>query len=237
MQSLQLKLIPELTSVSVESTQTTVLIGVLGQSLGTEPTRAPVDLVAVVDRSASMTDKLQLVKETLNFMSQQLKSTDHLGIIMYDHNVEILLPLVPMDDLGKERASYCLQRLTVGGQTNCSGGLIRGLDMMRKRPKGNDVSSILLFTDGIANIGLTKPFQIKRAVKSVLSEMNCCCSIFTFGYGEEPDPEFLREISYEGHGVFYHIERANDIPLAFSDCLGGLLSVVAQHVVLTIKVI
>lgn len=36
--------------------------------------------------------------------------------------------------------------------------------------------------------------------------------------------------------MFYQIETAQDIPVAFADCLGGLLSVVAQRVKLTIEV-
>eukprot|EP01126_Amoeba_proteus_P051899 TRINITY_DN6231_c0_g1_i1.p1 TRINITY_DN6231_c0_g1~~TRINITY_DN6231_c0_g1_i1.p1 ORF type:complete len:421 (-),score=94.61 TRINITY_DN6231_c0_g1_i1:112-1374(-) len=211
------------------------MVGVVGKALEEQPARAPVDLIAVVDRSASMVDKLQLVKDTLSFMTQQLMSTDRLGLVMYDQDVDVLLPLTPMTTEGKERASYRLQKLTVGGQTNCSGGLFKGLDLIRKRSGGNDVCSILLFTDGVANVGLTKPEQIKRAVHGVLNQLSSPCSIFTFGYGEEPDPAYLREISDEGNGVFYQIENPNDIPLAFSDCLGGLLSVVAQHIVLTIK--
>lgn len=59
--------------------------------------------------------------------------------------------------------------------------------------------------------------------------------IFTFGYGDEPDPEYLREISDEANGVYYHINSPDSIPLAFTDCLGGLLSVVAQNLTLTVE--
>jgi len=34
--------------------------------------------------------------------------------------------------------------------------------------------------------------------------------------------------------MYYHIAGMDDIPLAFSDCLGGLLSVVAQGLTLTV---
>jgi len=101
--------------------------------------------------------------------------------------------------------------------------------------KANDVTSVLLFTDGMANLGLTKPDQIKKAVRGVLSQISSVCSIFTFGYGSEPDPQYLRDIADEANGMYYHINTPEAIPLAFSDCLGGLLSVVAQNLELTIE--
>jgi len=72
-------------------------------------------------------------------------------------------------------------------------------------------------------------------VSGVLRQIDSICSVHTFGYGSEPDPEYLKDIAEEGNGMFYKIDTANDIPLAFADCLGGLLSVVAQHIILTIE--
>jgi len=36
--------------------------------------------------------------------------------------------------------------------------------------------------------------------------------------------------------MYYHINSPEAIPLAFTDCLGGLLSVVAQNIQLTLEV-
>jgi len=148
-----------------------------------------------------------------------------------------VVPLLNMDPEGKDCALYALKKLVVGGQTNTSGGLLQGLDMIRRRPKqsANDVATVLLFTDGLANLGLTQTPQIKRAVRGVLGQIEEVCSIFTFGYGNEPDPEYLREIAEEANGMYYHIRTPEAIPLAFSDCLGGLLSVVAQHMTINFE--
>jgi len=141
-----------------------------------------------------------------------------------------------MDAEGKDQAIFVVKKLEVGGQTNTSGGLLQGLDMIRTRSvKANDVTSVLLFTDGLANLGLTKPNQIKIAVRGVLSQISSVCSIFTFGYGKEPDPQYLRDIADEANGMYYHINSPEAIPLAFTDCLGGLLSVVAQNIELTLE--
>jgi len=235
--ALSLQIHSEFPSCSIGQQEATLMVSLKGTPYETAQrnSRAPVDIVAVIDRSSSMKDKMKLVQDTLLFMVQQLKESDRLGLVVYDQNVDTLLPLSNMNSTGKDMARYAIQKITIGGQTNCSGGLLQGLDMLRRRKAGSDVCSVLLFTDGLANLGITKPEQIKRAIKGVLGQIASICSVFTLGYGDEPDPEYLREISEEGNGLFYQIEEANDIPLAFADCLGGLLSVVAQRVVLRIE--
>jgi hypothetical protein len=65
--------------------------------------RAAVDIVAVIDRSSSMKDKMPLLQDTLKFMVHQLKPTDRLGLVLYDENVETVLPLTFMDSVGRVR--------------------------------------------------------------------------------------------------------------------------------------
>jgi uncharacterized protein YegL len=66
--------------------------------------RSPLDLVCVVDRSGSMSgEKINLVRETLQFVVTQLTSTDRMGIVVYDDVVEVSLVLTGMDDAGKVR--------------------------------------------------------------------------------------------------------------------------------------
>jgi uncharacterized protein YegL len=67
--------------------------------------RSPLDLVCVVDRSGSMRgEKINLVKETLQFVVSQLKSTDRMGIVVYDDRVKVSLVVTSMDDAGKVRS-------------------------------------------------------------------------------------------------------------------------------------
>lgn len=45
----------------------------------------------------------------------------------------------------------------------------------------------------------------------------------------------LKGISDYAHGVYYFVENKDQIPEAFGDCIGGLLSVVGQNVFLTVE--
>lgn len=45
----------------------------------------------------------------------------------------------------------------------------------------------------------------------------------------------LKAISDHSQGVYYFVEHKDQIPEAFGDCIGGLLSVVGQNVSLTVE--
>jgi len=62
------------------------------------------------------------------------------------------------------------------------------------------------------------------------------CTLHTFGYGSDHDPTLLKAIAEKGNGVYFYVEKPEEIPEAFADCLGGLLSTVAQNIVIKIEV-
>eukprot|EP00002_Diphylleia_rotans_P029892 TRINITY_DN610_c0_g1_i9.p1 TRINITY_DN610_c0_g1~~TRINITY_DN610_c0_g1_i9.p1 ORF type:complete len:300 (+),score=62.54 TRINITY_DN610_c0_g1_i9:685-1584(+) len=96
------------------------------------------------------------------------------------------------------------------------------------------VSTVLLFTDGQANIGHTNTADIIAEMKPALQSIPSSCNVFTFGFGEDHYAPMLTAIAEAGRGMYYYIDNANKIPVAFADCLGGLVSVVAQNVLMTI---
>jgi hypothetical protein len=55
-------------------------------------------------------------------------------------------------------------------------------------------------------------------------------NVFTFGYGADHSAEALTGIAEAGRGVYYFLETTEQVATAFGDCLGGLVSVVAQNV-------
>lgn len=130
--------------------------------------RAPMDIVAVIDKSGSMSGaKIKLVKKTLEFILTQLKKDDRLCVVTYDTDVSVDFGLMTMTKDNKRKASQIITNIHAGTCTNLSGGLIKGLCQIINRPsKGkNDVASILLFTDGLANEGIVDSHKIIEAMK------------------------------------------------------------------------
>jgi len=78
--------------------------------------------------------------------------------------------------------------------------------------------------------------KVEETVTSTGAETKLPCTVNTFGYGSDHDPTLLKGIADEGSGVYYFIKTNKDVPEAFADCLGGLLSVTAQNITLKIEV-
>ncbi|XP_065195339.1 uncharacterized protein LOC135826664 [Sycon ciliatum] len=147
-----------------------------------EKDRAPLELVAVIDRSATMKSdyhdhdygysKLAMVQETMLFVIQQLNEHDKLGIVLYDEEVTSTGSLWRMDASGKAQATDIIQDLEADVGSNLCGGLMEGLAMIEDLQKENSsgdanakkekksVSSILLMTDGEADEGFTSERDI-----------------------------------------------------------------------------
>lgn len=217
------------------------LITIKAPSCETETTRLPIDLVAVLDQSGSMDgDKLRMVRNSMNFAISQLKSNDRLSVVLFESEVNLLFPLKEMDSKNKQEAIDLVNSVKALNLTNLSGGLTMGFNQLIEDQKNcqverNSVSSILLFTDGLANKGLTKTEEIKNELIKMREELKKPSSIFCFGYGSDHSTEMLRGISDAGDGMYYYVEDEEKIPSAFGDCIGGLLSVAAQNLKLKLE--
>jgi len=127
--------------------------------------RESVRIVTVIDVSASMNDgKLDLVKASIQFILDQLTPRDSLGIVKFGSDVETVLDLSLMDEIGKLKAKNALDNIRASGCTNLSGGLLEGLSMIQKSliktPKRH---TLMLFTDGIANRGMSTIREVKKS--------------------------------------------------------------------------
>ena len=83
----------------------------------------------------------------------------------------------------------------------------------------------------MANAGIQDTPGIRRV--GVIAGRSC--SLFTFGFGSDHGEECLRALAESTSGLYHFIEKSEDIPTAFADCLGGLVSVVAQNATLVLE--
>ncbi|CAK8991528.1 unnamed protein product [Durusdinium trenchii] len=94
--------------------------------------RAPLHLVAVLDKSGSMHgEKLRLVKQTMIFMLRYLSEKDSLGLVEYGSEVHVTCPLTRCDAEGRERLKMAVEKIQISGQTN-----LKGLELHKETPRG-----------------------------------------------------------------------------------------------------
>ena len=100
------------------------------------------------------------------------------------------------------------------------------------------VRAVMLLTDGHMNAGITNAAQLLNVVRGVLDGDAAGASLYCFGYGSDHNSQLLRQLSTaagDGRGGYYFVESTESVVGAFADCLGGLMSVVAQNVALEIS--
>jgi len=98
--------------------------------------RAPIDAVAVIDRSGSMRGpKLQLVQKTLHFMIDALQGEDKISIVTFDDSIRTDLPLTALNENGKLIARSATDQIRPGNSTDLCGGLLQGVKELTKREK------------------------------------------------------------------------------------------------------
>eukprot|EP00008_Paramoeba_atlantica_P015048 CAMPEP_0201483928 /NCGR_PEP_ID=MMETSP0151_2-20130828/8122_1 /ASSEMBLY_ACC=CAM_ASM_000257 /TAXON_ID=200890 /ORGANISM="Paramoeba atlantica, Strain 621/1 / CCAP 1560/9" /LENGTH=520 /DNA_ID=CAMNT_0047867319 /DNA_START=458 /DNA_END=2020 /DNA_ORIENTATION=+ len=194
--------------------------------------RAPLDIVAVVDRSGSMSgSKIQLVKEALSYLLTQLTSEDRLCVVSFDNNIYNVFGLSVCSPEGKKRMHGLVnghRDMSAKGGTNISLGLQHGLECLKQRTFQNPVSAVMLLTDGQGGAP-TDP-----ALRGMLQGLENV-PVHCFGFGRDHDSRTLNRIAEGAQGSFFFIEQLDSVGDAFATCLGSMLSVAAQDVVVNIR--
>eukprot|EP01113_Clastostelium_recurvatum_P031528 TRINITY_DN3943_c0_g1_i2.p1 TRINITY_DN3943_c0_g1~~TRINITY_DN3943_c0_g1_i2.p1 ORF type:complete len:1330 (+),score=273.35 TRINITY_DN3943_c0_g1_i2:459-4448(+) len=91
------------------------------------------DFILVVDVSGSMSGQIKHVRETLTLVSCNIHpDTDRVGIVLFDHNAEVLRPLDYIRGQGAlDEYQRCLTQIHARGGTNIAGGMKMALKHVR----------------------------------------------------------------------------------------------------------
>ncbi|KAL0436913.1 UNVERIFIED_CONTAM: E3 ubiquitin-protein ligase WAV3 [Sesamum radiatum] len=120
--------------------------------------RAPVDLVTVLDVSGSMAGtKLALLKQAMGFVIQNLGPSDRLSVIAFSSSARRLFPLRRMTEIGRQEALQAVNSLISNGGTNIDEGLRKGAKVITDRKWKNPVISIILLSDGQDTYNINSP--------------------------------------------------------------------------------
>ncbi len=113
-----------------------------------------------------------------------------------------------------------------GGQTNLSGGWLRGAACVRERQASEFINRVILLTDGQANHGITDPAVLVKHAAELTEEG---ITTTTLGYGVDFNEDLLTALADAGRGNAYHVETADQAPTIFARELEGLLAIAAQN--------
>lgn len=194
--------------------------------------RPPLALMLVVDRSGSMqeADKMTYVREGLLRLAARLDPLDRVGLTAFDHQAQVLLPVVPVGDGAALRAA--IASLAPRGGTNLSEGLRVGYEALDALAGEPVMRRVVLLTDAMANVGETDLHRIAHQARAGDARG---VRLSAVGVGLAYRDEVLVEMARQGQGNHYFLDSPERIDRVFARELEGLLEDVADQALLTLR--
>ncbi|KAI3944044.1 hypothetical protein MKW98_015196 [Papaver atlanticum] len=199
------------------------------KGVGADEGRLGVDLVTILDISRSMNGpKLAKMKLSMQFLIRKLSPVDRLSVVAYSRRAKKLCPLRQITEESQTEIIDLVNDLVANSTTNTEAGLRMALNILKGRKlTKNRTVAIMLMTDGMEDAK-------SNACRVPVSEV----PVYTFAFGRECDQdiyEVLSEIAQKSKGgTFTAVPDLNDLTVAFSTSLAGLLNVSIEDLNLTV---
>ena len=230
MAKLQVSPMFDLDAISYEKESEVYLDVVLTAPDKTDLKCLPLHLILAIDCSGSMDNgKLTSVKSTVDKLIMHLTENDSLGIIGFSDTVWSVTPTLPMTKENKEQARKSVKELKTLSATNLSGAMTEAMERAVTADK-EKISRIILLTDGLPSAGKCAKDDLIQIAGNIPPSV----SMTTFGYGMDFDSELMASISRMGKGNNFYIQKDEDCNKAFATELGGLLSIFAQNIMISL---
>jgi Ca-activated chloride channel family protein len=207
-------------------------VGLKGRTL--DPARRPAsNLVFLIDVSGSMNqpNKLPLVKQALQLLTEQLTENDRVAIVVYAGQSGLVLP----PTTGNEREIICraIATLTAGGSTNGGQGIQQAYEAAQAHFIPGGTNRVILATDGDFNVGVTDRGDLVRLIEEKAAG-GVGLSALGFGAGNLKDAT-LEQLADRGNGNYAYIDTADEARKVLVEQLSGTLVTIAKDVKLQIE--
>ena len=200
-------------------------IGIQGRVVQSEDRKDAI-LTFVIDVSGSMAmeNRLELVKQSLRILVDQLRPGDEIGIVAYSTRARVLLPHTGVED--RRRILRAIDSLVPEDATNAEAGLRLGYELALENVRFGSINRVILCSDGVANVGQTGPDAILREVRDHVNEG---ITLTTIGVGMGNFNDILMEqLANNGNGSYAYVDTLAEARRIFVENLTGTLQVIAR---------
>ena len=166
-----------------------------------------------------------------------MKDFDRISLIGFNDKAYCFCPLTVMNEAGKAKVISIIKDLDPVGGTNIEEGVNAALHILADRKVVNQISSILLLSDGCDNDIKTVNARVQEQFYSYKPKIKEKFRMYTFGYGRDHDSRVMNLMAEENNGKFYYIENEYEISDAFSLCLGELVALVASDIQVRLNIL
>lgn len=207
-------------------------VGVQARELSAEETH-PVHLTFAIDVSGSMSqgNRLELVKQSLSRLIDQLQARDRVAIIMYSTEARQILPPTSAQDKATILAE--LERLRPAGGTDVEVGLKEAFQTAQRMYQPEAYNRVILCSDGVANRGRRSADAILAQVRPAGREQ---IPLSTLGFGMQGyNDVLLEQLANRGDGNYGYIDTLQEAQRLLVDQFSSNMHLLARDVKLQLK--
>ena len=227
-ETLRLNLEPEQEYILSGSPQEIVVkIDLLAERLkGDRRKRTPLNLAIVLDKSGSMSGaKIEKTRQAAMQLVDRLSADDYLSVVTYSDSTDVLFESQKVED--PERLKSRISRINTSGSTALYAGVEEGAEQLAKHFSTKRINRVILLSDGLANIGPSKPADLRRLGRQ-LSERGF--AVTTVGVGDDYNEDLMAGLAEASDANYYYVQDTEKLSEIFAKELGELITVAAREI-------
>ncbi len=188
--------------------------------------RKPASLTFVVDVSGSMADggRMELAKQSLRLLLDQLRADDTVGIVAYSTTAWVVLD--PTTAANRGVIESAINSLSPLQSTNVADGLSVGYQTANYTFRSDRINRVILLSDGVANVGATSPDAILAQVRQY-RDLGITLTTVGVGMGNYNDA-LLEQLANDGDGNYMYIDDENEARSQFVSDVTSNLQIIAR---------
>ena len=178
-------------------------------------------LTFVIDTSGSMGDpgKLDLVKDALHTLVDELRPTDSVAIVTFNSSSHVLQSMTPVTR--RAELHNAIDRLAAGGHTNLESGLVTGYQVARDGFRPGATNRVVLLSDGLANTGDTQASPLLSQVRAAADKQ---ITLLGVGVGNDYGDALMEQLADHGDGFVVYVSDQQRARSVFVQQLPATLS-------------
>ncbi|MFG3506201.1 von Willebrand factor type A domain-containing protein [Streptomyces sp. NPDC047821] len=180
--------------------------------------RPPAALTFVVDISGSMAEpgRLDLVKESLGVLIDQLRDDDSIALVTFSDEAETRLPMTRVEG-NRDRVHDVVDALETTASTNVEAGVTTGYDTAVEGHRKGATNRVVLLSDALANTGETEAEAILERIADERRAYGI--TLFGVGVGSEYGDALMERLADKGDGHTTYVSTPEQARKVFVDQL------------------
>ncbi|MGW7430171.1 YfbK domain-containing protein [Streptomyces sp. NPDC054861] len=197
-----------------------VRVGLATRTADRRGERPPAALTFVVDVSGSMAEpgRLDLVKESLGLLTDELRDDDSVALVTFSDRAETRLRMTRVGG-ARERIRSAVAELATSSSTNVEAGVRTGYDVAVEGRRAGATNRVVLLSDALANTGDTEAESILSRIDA--ERRSHGITLFGVGVGSDYGDAFMERLADKGDGHTTYVSTREQARKVFVEQLPG----------------